>query len=315
MDSTSTKPVSTGVITITDKPFTMLTYLQDHLGSTRMITDEEAKIVSTHNYQPYGNEVTQANYETNTHKFTGHERDAETGLDYMLARHCDSTFGRFLQVDPGLDYDMTDPMSFNLYGYVRGNPIVGMDPTGEKTWGFGFNANLQFGIAGTVSYMKAWDDKGGTIYLKSKGIGVGSTDAGAALFFQYTDANIVEDLKGDEINIGLGGGTPNCAGAGVDYIYGVDSSKSIDEFITYTGWNINLGVSTPGLETHAVWEVSTEVEFNEAFEQSHPILSIFDSVNSDSVIEFVFSIIPINSNDEVDQTTNQGISEFLLMKF
>jgi RHS repeat-associated protein len=97
-----------------------------------MITDENAEIVSTHNYQPYGNELTQANYETNTHKFTGHERDAETGLDYMLARHCDSTFGRFLSVDPGLDYDQMDPMSWNLYGYVRGNPVKATDPSGES---------------------------------------------------------------------------------------------------------------------------------------------------------------------------------------
>jgi len=128
MDLTSEKPVSTGVINITDKPFTMLTYLQDHLGSTRMITDEEAKIISTHNYQPFGNEVTQANYETNTHKFTTHERDAETGLDYAMARMLSGD--RFLQVDPGYDYDQMDPMSWNLYGYVRGNPIRFIDLSG-----------------------------------------------------------------------------------------------------------------------------------------------------------------------------------------
>ena len=64
-------------------------------------------------------------------KFTGHERDPETGLDYMLARYYTAGSGRFLQVDPGYDYDKTDPMSFNLYGYVRGNPVMGTDPTGE----------------------------------------------------------------------------------------------------------------------------------------------------------------------------------------
>jgi len=64
-------------------------------------------------------------------KFTGHERDPETGLDYMLARYYTSGSGRFLQVDPGYDYDPMDPMSYNLYSYVRGNPIVRTDPNGE----------------------------------------------------------------------------------------------------------------------------------------------------------------------------------------
>jgi RHS repeat-associated protein len=33
-------------------------------------------------------------------KFTGQERDAETGLDYMHARYCSSAQGRFVSVDP-----------------------------------------------------------------------------------------------------------------------------------------------------------------------------------------------------------------------
>ena len=35
-----------------------------------------------------------------------------------------------LQVDPGYDYDPMDPMSFNLYGYCRNQPINFLDPTG-----------------------------------------------------------------------------------------------------------------------------------------------------------------------------------------
>lgn len=35
-----------------------------------------------------------------------------------------NSFAGFLQVDPGVDYDPNDPMSFNLYAYVRNNPSM-----------------------------------------------------------------------------------------------------------------------------------------------------------------------------------------------
>jgi RHS repeat-associated protein len=67
---------------------------------------------------------------TNTRKFTGHERDAETGLDYMMARYYSAPLGRFLAVDPGDDTDPKDPQSWNKYTYVRNNPLKTIDPTG-----------------------------------------------------------------------------------------------------------------------------------------------------------------------------------------
>ena len=56
--------------------------------------------------------------------------DYETGLTYMLARYYSQGYGRFLSPDPGYDYDQLDPMSWNLYSYVRGNPIAFVDPFG-----------------------------------------------------------------------------------------------------------------------------------------------------------------------------------------
>jgi len=49
---------------------------------------------------------------------------------YMLARYYSHGYGRFLSPDPGYDYDQLDPMSWNLYSYVRGNPIRFLDLTG-----------------------------------------------------------------------------------------------------------------------------------------------------------------------------------------
>jgi RHS repeat-associated protein len=51
----------------------------------------------------------------NNYKFTGHERDGESGLDYMVARHYAFTLGRFLQPDaPFADQSPGNPQTWNL---------------------------------------------------------------------------------------------------------------------------------------------------------------------------------------------------------
>lgn len=64
---------------------------------------------------------------------TSKERDAETGLDYFLARYYSGAQGRFLSPDPIIvtPTRMADPQRFNLYSYVRNTPLTFSDPTGE----------------------------------------------------------------------------------------------------------------------------------------------------------------------------------------
>ena len=65
-------------------------------------------------------------------QFTGKERDAETGLDYFGARYMSAAQGRFTSPDePLIDQSPDDPQSWNLYGYVRNNPLIFTDPTGN----------------------------------------------------------------------------------------------------------------------------------------------------------------------------------------
>jgi RHS repeat-associated protein len=69
--------------------------------------------------------------------YTGKERDAESGLDYFGARYYSSTNGRFLSPDwasnaeavPYAQFD--DPQTLNLYGYLRNNPLGGVDADGH----------------------------------------------------------------------------------------------------------------------------------------------------------------------------------------
>jgi RHS repeat-associated protein len=123
-------------------------YHTDHLGSVRMVSDGAADLVSQHDYLPYGEEIVPTTTEwTNTakaprdpKKFTGHERDYFSAanvdgdaIDYMHARFYAPKSGRFLAPDPGQDWDMNQPQSWNLYAYVRNNPIVNFDATGMQT--------------------------------------------------------------------------------------------------------------------------------------------------------------------------------------
>jgi RHS repeat-associated protein len=65
-------------------------------------------------------------------RYTGKERDAESGLDYFGARYYGSNMGRFMSPDPSglLTQRPADPQSWNMYAYARNNPLIFIDPTG-----------------------------------------------------------------------------------------------------------------------------------------------------------------------------------------
>jgi RHS repeat-associated protein len=64
-------------------------------------------------------------------KFTGHERDNESGLDFMQARYLNSQQGRFVSADT-VAGSITAPQTMNLYAYVANNPLRYVDPTGHS---------------------------------------------------------------------------------------------------------------------------------------------------------------------------------------
>ena len=61
-------------------------YLADHLGSTRSLVDEEGTVTAAYDYWPYGKVLESSGTGATHFRFTGHERDAESGLDYMQTR-------------------------------------------------------------------------------------------------------------------------------------------------------------------------------------------------------------------------------------
>ncbi len=119
----------------------------DMLGSVRTITNDVGAVVECYDYLPFGRmlgsgvggrgscypDPPDANYDSRApQKFTGKERDAETGLDYFGARYLSSPQGRFITVDPTMESAVLQmPQSWNRYSYALNNPLRYIDPNGE----------------------------------------------------------------------------------------------------------------------------------------------------------------------------------------
>src|SRR5258708_8181569 len=107
-------------------------YALDHLGNTRYVySNLGAWDVS--DFYPFGGERVYQSHSSNQYKFTGKERDSESGLDNFGARYNASSMGRFMSADPVFMNVMRvmDPQRLNLYAYGRNNALVYTDPTGK----------------------------------------------------------------------------------------------------------------------------------------------------------------------------------------
>jgi RHS repeat-associated protein len=110
-------------------------YFSDHLGTHAVVMNAAGtQCEQDADYYPYGG-VENDNCTTpvaQNYKFTGKERDSESGLDNFGARYDAFTMGRFMTPDPVfISADRVfDPQSLNLYAYVRNNPLSLTDPTG-----------------------------------------------------------------------------------------------------------------------------------------------------------------------------------------
>ncbi len=101
-------------------------YLKDHLGSTRTLLSSGGTAEATYDYWPYGEVLASSGTDSAPFKFTGHERDAESGLDFMPFRTYRPESLRFLQTDP---LALKDP-EFSAYAYTGSNPVNRIDQYG-----------------------------------------------------------------------------------------------------------------------------------------------------------------------------------------
>jgi RHS repeat-associated protein len=115
-------------------------YFSDHLGTHGVVENATGTVCEQDmDYYPYGGE--EHDYCPNVaqnYKFTGKERDTESGLDNFGARYNLSTIGRFMTPDwaakpTSVPYaNFGDPQTLNLYAFVGDNPVNRVDPDGHR---------------------------------------------------------------------------------------------------------------------------------------------------------------------------------------
>jgi RHS repeat-associated protein len=151
--------------------------IKDHLGSTRLDTlypySGPSSVYDNMDYLPFGEQI--AGGSATTHKFTGKERDSESGLDNFGARFDATSLGRFVSPDPAGGMRLV-PQSLNLYAYVLNNPMRFIDPLGlwHCDWGNGESDDTEANGGASKADCK---DQGGASWViddgDSEGISAG----------------------------------------------------------------------------------------------------------------------------------------------
>jgi RHS repeat-associated protein len=103
-------------------------YVEDLLGTSRVITTNAGVVCYDADFYPYGGERSYTNTCPQNYKFEGKERDTETGNDDFGARYYSNRFGRWLSADwsavpaPVPYANLSNPQTLNLYSMVADDP-------------------------------------------------------------------------------------------------------------------------------------------------------------------------------------------------
>lgn len=170
--------------------------------------------------------------------FTGKERDAESGNDYLGARYYGSNMGRMLSPDP-VGGSLANPQSLNKYVYVLNNPLSLTDPTGL--------------------YACADDAKGATDHCTSDAdqrfeaarqhdLKLGGDAARAAAAYGDPGKEVVND-RGDKVTVGFAPGSKNGEGGVTTLVLNANdkgqpisnSTVTIDSNARDTALNADVG--------------------------------------------------------------------------
>jgi RHS repeat-associated protein len=106
-------------------------YHFDHLGSVRAVVSNTGAVLESSDFDPWGLAMPGRALDGAApvkERFSGKERDAETGLDYFGARYYMAAVGRWASFDPAAD----GTPQWSPYNYVLNNPLGFVDPDGRQ---------------------------------------------------------------------------------------------------------------------------------------------------------------------------------------
>jgi RHS repeat-associated protein len=102
----------------------------DGLGSVRALTDDEGNVTQTFNSDEFGNPTLTQGSASEPFRYTGQQRDAETGFYDLRARYYWPSIGRFVARD-SVSGSMASPLYLDRFVYVSGNPVSHTDLSGN----------------------------------------------------------------------------------------------------------------------------------------------------------------------------------------
>jgi RHS repeat-associated protein len=154
------------------EPHDVLFYHSDHLGSSSVITDVNGVLVQeTANY-PFGHPRNDFTADPNNpfladYKFTGKEKDKESGLQYFETRYYLAHVGNFVSVDPLVlaptEKYLITPKFAHPYAYAAHTPLIYFDPDGRQLFFIGVkgSASVLVGISLSMgAFYENWKEAG-----------------------------------------------------------------------------------------------------------------------------------------------------------
>lgn len=142
------RPAITGVqrigqcVNVTDA-WTPRSVSYDRTVRVCQTTDDARTISRGHTYDASRNNQHSFAATSTAYRFTGKERDAESGNDYFGARYYNPNIGRFISEDP-LGFEAGTP---DLYEYTYDDPVNTIDPSGDCPWCIVAGVGAGFGAA------------------------------------------------------------------------------------------------------------------------------------------------------------------------
>ena len=105
-------------------------YLYNGHGDVTKILDNTNTTLNSYVYDEFGKLLSETETFNNPFKYAGYYYDKETKTYYLQARYYNPEIQRFISEDTYRG-QLEDPLSLNLYTYVKNNPLIYVDPSGH----------------------------------------------------------------------------------------------------------------------------------------------------------------------------------------
>ena len=131
----------------------------NHLGSASLELDEKANSISYEEYHPFGTSAyrsgrNETEVSLKRYRYSGKERDEETGLYYYGARHFIAWLGRWSSADPAGFVD-----GLNVFSFIANRAICFVDKEGRNASYFIVGAFI--GLASDLAFQITYNHKHG----------------------------------------------------------------------------------------------------------------------------------------------------------